>query len=206
MFRDLHQTLAEELVARLDRVAACSADKTARCRGSCHRSRGCRLRLRLWRGLVCRRRRWWRCLGCHRCWCRCCHRVFRDFHEALAAELIARLDRVAACMTDKTACRRSGCHRSRRRGRILRLWWWRRRCLVRLCCCQIVRDFHEALAAELVARPDRVAACTADGSTANKYHCRLGRGHGDGRGRRRRSGPGDAEGGPRITSARGVSA
>ena len=54
---------------------------------------------------------------------RCCSRAARDFHETLAAELVARLDRVAARFTDKT--RRCRCRCGCRRGGILRRWGWR---------------------------------------------------------------------------------
>jgi len=95
---------------------------------------------------------------------RCCCRAVRDFHETFAAELVAGLDRVPARPADLDArCRCSRC-----RGRSSILWWrWclvdrRRRLVWCRCCCRVVRDFYETLAAELVAGLDRVPACPAD--------------------------------------------
>ena len=125
--RDFYKTPAAELVARFDRVAACSADKAAYCRYS--RCRGSILRWRGWRRLV---DRWRRGLVGGRCWCR----TVRDFYKTPAAELVARFDRVGACSADKAArCRWNG----DRGGSILRwrgergLLVHRRRCLIHGC-------------------------------------------------------------------------
>jgi hypothetical protein len=42
-------------------------------------------------------------------------------------------------------------------------------------CCKVVRNFHETLAAELVARLDRVAACPADEGASHEYYSRRSR-------------------------------
>ncbi len=144
-----------ELLRPAERAAARGADIALRCRGG----RGC---LRRRGGLICRRGRYRGSRG---------HgRALRDFHQAFAAELIARVDRVAACPADGTGnrgccgyrcrrclsrggmgCRREGYRGSRGHGRAL-------------------RDFHQAFAAEFIARVDRVTACTAD-STGHRGCC-----------------------------------
>ena len=120
--RDLHQALAAELVARLDRVAAGSAHQPSG-RGCCRRCRGgwCRCR---WRDLC----RWGRgCLVTGGGGGQCCSGHVRDLHQALAAELVARLDRVAAGFAHKSAgqgwrgCRCCGNRRLRGRRLVHRL-------------------------------------------------------------------------------------
>ena len=88
--------------------------------------------------------------------CRCCQGQgggsgCHNGGPADTAELLRPAHRAAAGSADIAA------RRSRRRGRG-RLVQYR-------CRCRAVRDLHKTLAAELVARLDRVAACSADKTT-----------------------------------------
>jgi hypothetical protein len=170
------------------------ADKTSRC--GCNRCQGCILRRR-WRGRGLLIYRGWRSLVdrrgrlVHRRWCR----AVRDFHETFAAELVARSDRVATRMADKTSrcgCNRGrGCILRRRWGRLLvyRRWWWslvdrrwgglvyRCRCLVGRCRCRgDISGPCTAAPAELLVRSERCTTGTAPQPSGRRGRGRSWRG------------------------------